>query len=89
MKPAVYLYVFEHETDFMSTDEPTQHDVVCVENGLLVIYKICGMNVSTLCINGATGATWEWVKVEKGHLIPPPPELKELGPYHGLKSKEA
>lgn len=25
------------------------------------------------------------VKVERGRLIPPPPELKDLGPYHGLK----
>jgi hypothetical protein len=83
MKP-VYLYVFEHETDFMSLDEPTKHDIVCFENGLLVIYKITGTKVETLCMNGPTGAPCEWIKVEKGNLIPPPPELEELGPYHGL-----
>jgi hypothetical protein len=82
MTKPVYLYVFEHETDFMSTDEPTQHDIVCVEKGLLIIYKICGMSVFTACVDGVT---WKWVKVPKGSLIAPPTELKELGPYHGLK----
>jgi len=85
MKP-VYLYIFEHETDFMSLDEPTRHDIVCVQNGVLTIYRVSGTKVETLCMNGPTGAPWEWIKVKKGVLLEAPPEVADLGQYHGLES---
>lgn len=79
MPKTVYLYQSEGaETDFVSLDPPTRHDLECVKLGVESIYRFRGMTVESVNHKG------KWSPVQTAKLIPAPPELESLGPYHGL-----
>ena len=82
MKP-VYLFVIEYESEFMTREEPTKHDIECIKRGTLIVYRF-SMKGDHAQLE-SLGQDEKWIAVPVGCLKEAPPELATLGPYHAAE----